>query len=243
MGEIAHAVELSPRGLQILTDNGLTPDAHQKAKGKAGAALYDLRAFMHFTIVGGLHKAGLPLLHAGRLALNMEDEFSDFRLGYISRIGMQCFARERGGHLIAPEGGEPGFWLHHWLRSTEGLGYVPGEAWDDDIFIWVADRRYALIGQMKERTGKTVWGELTIESGPTPVCEIEDVLGGVHATAVYQRPEWNTEQGQRALLNEYRDALRHAVGLSQANISLAIRRGLDRVHDLRMEKGGKLFPN
>lgn len=243
MGEIAHAVELSPRSLQILTDSGLTPGAHQQAKGKAGAALYDLRAFMHFTIVGGLHKAGLPLLHAGRLALNMEDEFSDFRLGYISRIGMQIFERESVWHLTAPDDGEPGFWLHHWLRTTDALGYVPGEAWADDIFIWVADRRYALIGQMQERIGKMVWGELTIEAGPTPVCEIEDVPGGVHATAVYQRPEWTTEQGQWALLNEYRDALRHAVGLSQANVSLAIRRGLDRVHDLRMQKGGKLFPN
>lgn len=242
LGEVAHAAELSLRNIQLLGDNGLTPEAEQQAKGRSGAALHNISAFMHFAMVAGLHKAGLPLLQAARLCLAVPDEFNDDRLGYMSGINRQRFGGVRGWSEVAPEGGDTGFWVHHWLRRNEIAAYVPGEAWDNDIVLWVADRRYALIDQHQGRSSKMLWGELLIEAGPAPVCEIEDGEAGLRTVPVYQREEWKTERGQLALVNEYRDALRHAVGISRANLSLAIRGGLDRVHDLRMQKGGRLLP-
>lgn len=245
VGEIAHAVELPLRNLQFLADNDLTPKPRQEAQGRSGAALHDLAAFQHFAMVGGIHKAGLSLALAARLALVIPDEFNDGRIEYMSGLGRQSLDGMDGWGEVAPEGGDTGFWLHHWLRITAAPAYVPGASWENDIAVRIADRRYVLIElhePVRARQMKRIFGDLLIDYGADPVCEIEDTPHGPRAMPVYQRPEWKTPDGQRALLDEYRNAVRHAVGTSRANISLAIRRALDRVHDMRMEKGGKLFP-
>ncbi|MFV0410298.1 MAG: hypothetical protein ACK5LJ_11570 [Paracoccus sp. (in: a-proteobacteria)] len=243
VGEIAHAIELSPRNMQLLGDKGLMPVAYRQAEGRDVAALHDIGAFMHLAMVAGVHKAGLPLLLAGQIGLSVPDEFSDTSLEYMSGIGRQ--GRELSGlngwQALAGEHGDAGFWAHHWMKRTDAARYVMGTAWDNDIVLLVADRRYALIDLHQSSNRPMIWGDFTIASGATPVCEIEEAAGSTRAIPVFQRQEWKTEHGQQALLNEYRDALRNAVGVSRANISLAIRKALDRVHDLRMEKGGKLF--
>ena len=241
VGEVAHAAELSLRSIQLLGDNGLTPKAEHQAEGKGGATMHNIGALMHFAMVAGVYKAGLPLLQAARLCLAVPDEFSDTRLQYMSGIGRQRLNGMDGWHAVAPEGGDAGFWAHHWMRRTDAPGYVAGEAWDNDIVLLVADRRYALMDLHQPNGMHIAWGELMVPPGPTPVCEIEDVPGALRSIQVFQRQEWATERGQLALLDEYRNALRHAVGISRANVSLAIRKALDRVHDLRMQKGGKLF--
>ncbi|MFN3825986.1 MAG: hypothetical protein ACK4RN_18635 [Pseudorhodobacter sp.] len=243
VGEVAHAAELSPRNIQLLGDKDLTPQAEHEANGKAGAALHNINAFMHFAMVGALHKAGLPLLQAARLALAVPDEFTDARLGYLSGLDRQRLDGMRGWHKVAPEDGDTGFWLHYWLRRNAAPAYVPGRSWDNDIVMLVADRRYALIDLHERRGANMTFGGLKVKAGPEPVCEIEDADRGLRTVPVYQRPECKTEEGKRALLNEYRGALTNAVGLSRSNLSLAIRKGLDRVYDLRMQKGGRLLPN
>lgn len=242
VGEIAHAAELTPRNMQLLGDSGLAPKAEQQADGKAGAALHDINALMHFAMVSALHKAGLPLLRAGRLCLHVSDEFSDTGLAYMAGFNRQRLEGARGWHTVAPETGDSGFWAHHWLRRTDAVDYNPGKSWDNDIVMWVADLRYALIDVHHGRSGKMIWGDLTVAAGPMPVCEIESAGRGFRTIPVYQRREWKTEQGQRVLLAEYRDALTHAVGISRVNLSLSIRNALDRIHDLRMTKGGRLLP-
>lgn len=237
-GEIAHGAEVSVRNLQFLKDSGLSPEA-EEAKG---AALHDSAALMHFAMVAGLHKAGLPLIYAARICMPLRHEFNDFALGYMSGLARQSFARN---YPSFPDG-DFYFWFHDWLRREGADSYVPGQAWDNDIVLLVADRRYVLKDVHKPRlTGQMVFGDgHFIEAGPDPFCEIDDAStpGTLTVTSLYEREEWGFRQCQLDLLAEYRDALDNAVGVSRANLSLAIRNCLDRVHDLRMSKGGKLFP-
>lgn len=243
-GEISHGTGISVRNLQVLRDSGLSPNAAEISQNTP-SNLYDLGGLVHFSLVGALVSSGLALVHSAKLAKALRWEFNDFRFGYMSGLSRNRFGNDVG--YWTPETGDYNFefWYHRGLRLNNIATYCEKTAWDNDILLLVADQQYALIDIHKRiHSGiKTIFGNHTVETGPDPFCQIVDSDDGSGPTVIplYEREEWNNSARQLDLLQEYRDALNNAVGVTRVNLSLAIRNSADRIHDLRAEKGGRLF--
>lgn len=240
-GEISHGTGISVRNLQLLRDNSVAPQAVKNASGNS-TSLYGLDGVIHFAMVGALHLSGMALMESAKLAQQLKWEFNDFQFGYMSGIGRSTFGREVD--FSVPAGGDAAFWLHHGLHKESNRKYRSGLAWDDDIVLVVADRKFAFLDvNVRRNKAKRVFGFHIVEAGPEPFCQILENHEGakIAVQPVYERDEWETSDGQLEILDEYTHALANAIGLTRVNLSLAIRNCADQIHDLRMEKGGKIF--
>jgi len=239
-GEISHGAGISVRNLQVIRDNGLAPEGNQWLP----ESTYDVDGMMRFALIGGFASSGLPLLSSARMVRELRYEFNDFEFGSMSRLaannrgkGLEIPAPNRSNHDVY-------FWMHHAMRTIGSANYRVGEAWSDDKVLWIADDRYALIDvHERKHAVRMAFGAHTVEPGPDPFCQIIREPGTKEPTIlpIHRRAEWNDENRQLELLAEYRSALRNALAAVRINMSATVRRCADRIHDLRVEKGGAIF--
>ncbi|MBL1436833.1 MAG: hypothetical protein COB08_011650 [Rhodobacteraceae bacterium] len=239
-GEISYGTGISLRNLQYLRDNALTPTTANWTEWNKATNVYDMAGFVHFSMVGALLKSGLPLARSAKMVKELRWEFNEFEFGYMSGLSRQVFKGMPDYWTPDTDDYDFSFWLHHGIRKANYSGYSQKTAWDNDIILVVADQKYALTDIHIQTHGiGTIFGHHTIKSGPYPFCQFEEHGDGV--IPIHEREEWETSEGQLQLLTEYRDALDNATGVTRVNLSLALRNCADQIHDLRMEKGGKIF--
>ena len=163
--------------------------------------------------------------------------------GLVSRLWN---IRTHGAEVWTPETDEfdYDFWLHHALRLNRSKNYSVGHAQTEDMVILVADGQYAMLDMHNPKHRlNMVWGSHTVPGGPEPFCRLlsKNDPSGRLIIAADEDPRAFDNDGSLEMLNEYRDALYNALGVLRINISLATRNCVDRIHDLRFEKGGQIF--
>lgn len=207
----------------------MTPNAEEKTEGKQGANLYDLNAVTDFAMVSAFHASGLGLTHAAKLALELKWHLHEVSVGYIGRFKQMSLQLERPSldHIGELKDDEDFYFrLHHEYRVQNVSGYDVGVARDDDIVIAVADQKYVFLHQIKPK----------LKHAPSPVCEISS---DGELRPIYEMNDWEARQTE--IEEIFTERLHNALGVVRINVSLAVRICLDRIHDLRMEKGGKAF--
>ncbi|HCP81271.1 MAG TPA: hypothetical protein DIT67_06670 [Octadecabacter sp.] len=232
------------RNLQVIRDNGLAPEANQWMPDN----LYDLTGLVHFALIGAFLGAGLPLLHAAKMSQEMRWMHYDFGFGYMS--GLRNFSHDEIKKLDVwtPGAGnyEFEFWLHHALKSQGIQSYSGFNAWDYDKVLLIADGALVSIDLHNQKHKMNmVWGKNTVPFGPDPFCRIlpKNDPSNKLIQPVIDDPRINMDTGEFSLdvINEYRDAIYNSTSLLRINMSLATRKCADRIHDLRMNKGGTIF--
>lgn len=242
-GEVAHGTGLAVRNMQSVRDTGLMISGMSNADGKNSASVVQIDGLMQFAMVAGLNQSGLGLIYAAKMAIALRDQFNDFTLGYMSGLSRNNWQNVGDPHI----GSDFWFWMHHELRRTSLADYAVGDPMDNDIVLVIADRRYAFLDILQRHSGigRMGFGSIVVPAGPDPFCEISDhpEVNKDLITQVFERPdwEWTEPAAQQKIWDEYQDALRRSVGQTRVNLSLAIRNVLDRIYDLRMAKGGKIF--
>ena len=241
-GEISHGTGISMRNLQVIRDNGLAPEGGQWLP----SGLWDLSGMVHFALIAAFTANKAPLLHSAKLAQELLYTHSDFGFGYLSRVEHEHYGQKLEIWTPATENFDFDFWYHHALRTRYQGIYRRSQAWRGDHIFLIADGKYTALDVHDpiHRLG-TSWGKTTIEPGPDPFCIIlpEADPSGSLVSPVYEDPRMNVQTGEFdiAVLDEYRAAIYNAVNLNSINLSVAVRNCADRIHDLRMSKGGTIF--
>ena len=223
-GEISHSTGLAIRSLQFLRDNHLTPSAQYKDSSKQAANLYDLGGAVHFALVYAFQQVGLNMTISAKMALHFRDEIGDCNFGKASQMNNWPHSRQvyKDNSAKIPQCDDSYFWVHHFARLYCHEGYAVGVAMEHDIVLEIADSRFLMFAAR---------GKLRPEIAP--MCELVEPMDGSSQIIPSMRAENERER--------YETARQNAVGLARINASLAVRNVFDRIHDMRMEKGGKPF--
>lgn len=221
-GEISQSTGLTIRNLQYLRDNELTPQSQYQDSPRYAANLYDTTACVHFSLVYALQNIGITLTPAAKVAMHVRDAM-DADFGRVSQMNNWPHARSvRRDHSADwPQTENSYFWVHHWARRDLHEGYAEGVAWPHDIILEIADSRFVMFAARAPLL-KTI----------DPLCELVGSLDGEVIPVM---------EPHDCQIRRFEDARQNAVGLSRINVSLAVRNVFDRIHDLRMANGGKLF--
>jgi len=221
LAELAAAAGLAERNVKLLASEGLVPPGN------------DIKALKRAAVIGAFCDAGLPLIFAGRVADAVLLAFNQVD-GEIPSGLDRGFKPTKQERSALPAERNDYHWHH--LRSRRP-NYVRG-AWKNDVLIEIIDRRY-LVWLPKDRA-LTFVGDYAFDLFGL----IEDWQRGaevrVRDLADLQldgTPERQAEE--KGLYREVQDARDNAVSKITINASLAIRRALDRVAELRAERDRK----
>lgn len=209
--DLAIASGLSPRNVLSIQAAELLPPA-LSGPGPASAKLYDIAALNQATLVGALYLGGMELFPAARLgavvAAVMADRLGGIN-GNIAAVWTAC-----GKPELKDTSRE--YWFHKELYS-QGLCpsniYYPG-----DFFFELVNRSFVLLGitgEMELHCSLSTTGQRGDPFVPVPLFLHDDVQ------ALEQRAE-----EERA----------NALAILRVNVSLAVRVGLDRLQQHRIER-------
>lgn len=247
-GDLAVASGVGSRNIALLNDVGLLPRPSIDAEGQSGHRIYDYATLKRVAAVGALHSAGVEILLAARLLDILQDDFggetpSNMRycldLAMRSAPGKAPWPPSVEGVAGFSRGSE--FWVHHAL-STYGGGYVPGAALAGDACVEIADRAYVTARPLGDLPRPlSVAANVRLRANPIAKIrnwvrgsglQIED-LGDLIGNFDFEECPENRAR-MRRLEIEFEAAFENAVGVLRINLSLAIRRALDR---LAMHRG------
>lgn len=187
-------------------------------------------------IIAAIHSAGFPLLLSVPIA--------------------RCFLEGKGHHPIGRFGWTDSLTNLH-PHNTAGMGwfeahsrmrlenqeYQPGSVLDADQTILVADRTYVAEGHLVKPRIKFAVPPGVDGFGPHPLGRLVGMERSKDATfiPIYEEHAFKGGADDAQLYLLYQKAVKQALGLVRVNVSLAIRRAFDMVHDLRIQKGGPFF--
>lgn len=223
------AMDVATRNFLLLAERSLGPEAMPETGGRAATRYWNIDGFTEAAICGALHKGGIGLFGAARLANLLMLEEASTRGRFPSRL--QDLYR---GSKLPPPDKTDDFWLHRHLRMHGGA-YVPRKAVKGDFLVEIVDRKYVL-------SGKMLGLAITYADGreSSALCRIEtwsrDDISIVPASVDVGVPLDGTQRSLDAIeLMEatYAEARKNAVSVLQVNMSLAIRTALDNVMDYR----------
>jgi hypothetical protein len=241
---------LPPRTWELLMRHGLAPEMAPASEPNFN--VWDTNGFKHGALIGAFVGANIPVLAAARLARAVNTEIR--QRYYVLRSNLERYlekdhnpkhpwhpfdksVEESLGCKLPSE--DEAFWLHHLLSGTDI--YRRNEAMPGDFCIEIADKTYVYltcVGALPALSPFT--GE---KSYLDPNWRIVGWDRGNEEPAIHhimdelQKDYW--EQGTpawhhaRAVEEEYLHAHRNAVSLVRINISAAIRKAFDRLHDHR----------
>ena len=83
------------------------------------------------------------------------------------------------------------------------------------------------------------------EYGPTPLGRLigANKASDTQFIPIYNEIQFDGGEGDTLAYQEYQGAMKAALGLLRVNVSLAIRKAFDAIHDLRAQKGGPFHPS
>jgi hypothetical protein len=242
--ELALAAELTPRNMALLVEQGLAPDAVEGRGGRGGHRSYDSVGLGALTLVGALHRAGMELLVAARLAGAMTEEYT----AIYGRLPSNLAA-----YLQAPHNPKPGYrpwdqslpmvdleddyWLHNRLRCHSEI-YQQGVALRGDMVVEIVDQTYVLTKSHDFEVGilSPIGGSVPanpeyriVGKGSTArIVGIHEGLGSFDFST-----DRESAEAYRSEQNRYLRARENAVTCLRVNVALAVRNGLDRMTKAR----------
>jgi hypothetical protein len=251
--DLAVAAGLTPRNFSLLQDRGLIPDA-EGGDGRGASRAWRTEGLEILAVVGALHKGGLELLPAGRLAKIIAEEF----IGSYGALPANLTQYLRPplnplpGNLFPWHGKnvdpahvqkmEDAFWLHHLLCRETGI-YQKRTALLGDVYIEIADRQY--VYTRFGTGGSLIHSYAGVEiRDAAPSYRILGWEKGSEAEArsidaELKNFDFHRDAEARAQLRciqeEFVSARRNAMSMLVINISLAIRNALDALQEHRAE--------
>jgi hypothetical protein len=238
--ELALGAGLSARNSAYVLDRGMGPDPAGQGAGRAGHRLFDSFGLAHFALIGALHRGGVELLVAARLADAVAEElgaaYGDLRPNLERYLERPLNAS--APNYPWPTGPGPGlagdvrddFWLHHHLRIG-APAYRPGQALDGDLVLHIVDRTYVYldVDHDKAQTSEPPQAQYRIYDWG-PAAEVRPYyLDG----PALDRRDAEARAESRRLEEEFVQAWWNATARLRINLSLAIRNALDAVFDDR----------
>lgn len=209
--DLAIASGLSARNVLSIQAAELLPPAIS-GPGPASAKLYDIAALNQASLVGALYVGGMELFPAARLGAVVAEVMRE-RLGGING-NIDAIWAIWGKPEVKDNVNE--YWFHKELYS-EGL--CPSNNWQaGDFFFELVNRSFVFLGiagEMELYCSLSTTGQRGDPFVPVPIYLHEDI----------QELELRAEE-ERA----------NALAVLKVNVSLAVRLGLDRLQDSRLER-------
>ena len=221
---------MTKRAFQHVVETGLLPPGG------------GIRTLKRIAVIGGFAAAGVPLVCAAKIAAAILVEFNE--ADGEAPSGLRFLVRELSADEIsalAAEDRDNDYWYHlDLLKHRKNLGQSgSGGATNFDVLLEIVDREFVF---MRPRRGLKIFDSIAQNLQESQfVGWLEGWERGSDARLVhlYEKIEVNCSDNdgpdKRALdlIAEANEARTNAVGEITINVSLAIRRGLDRVAEHR----------
>lgn len=233
VSELEIATGFSKRNIQLLRDRALGP-FHGTAGEYDGKYSEDVLA--ELAIIAAINSAGYPLLLSAPIA----SCFLEDKLNHpIGRFGWTDKFAKRHPHNT---GGMSWFQAHCGMRF-EDVEYRPGCVLDEDSTILVADRTFVAQHSLEMPRLKFAVPKGVDGFGPMPLGRLEGMVRAkdTRFIPIYDEITFDGGENEAKHYLLYQNAVKQALGLVRVNVSLAIRRAFDNIHDLRVKKGGPMF--
>jgi hypothetical protein len=183
------------------------------------------------TLAGALKAGGLPLFTAGRLAKIIPDEF---KYGEVAS-GLSHLARglsRQAIKLLPPQAEQTNDYHYHFALIRSPEVYPKGKALGSDAIIEIVDFRLIFVSSRQFPKPDLVgWIEGLGRRGDARITHITEKLGALDDQ---ENPGWRVESER--LETEALRERENAVARTVVNVSLAIRRALDRIAEHRATK-------
>lgn len=254
--DLAVAAGLSLRNIGLLQDRALAPKPRSGSTGKGGNRFYDTAGIALVSLTGAIHACGVELLLAARLAASLDDELGARYGAFPSNLNAYLEQRKLNRNYPRYPWEMPGenikiagdvrddFWLHHLLRTfSEKTEYRPRETLPGDFFVEIVDRQYVFFGwNTGIKTQSPFSNEAYEMESAYRISGWERGEATVRSIAHEIPAEWADGVDAARLIGEqiekeFDHARKNATGVLRINASLAVRNGLDAIHDHRLKAG------
>jgi hypothetical protein len=234
--ELEAATGFSKRNIQFLRDCNAGP--FEGASDEVGKYSEDQVSFL--AIIAGISSAGVPILQSAAIAYAFLQDKPNHPVGRFGHTDQFTFR-----HPHRPMSGMPKSWFEaHSIMRSGNSDYQVGQVCDTDLTILVADQTHVAEGVLvKARLKKLVPDGVNPDS-PTPLGRLErgQKAAETRFIPIYDQIEFDGGAQEASAYLEYEHAVKTAIGLLRVNVSLAIRRAFDAIHELRAQKGGPFHP-
>jgi hypothetical protein len=243
--EIAVGSALSPQQIDTLIKRGVAPWPISGGGRGKGALLFDVAGLSEFAITGSAYWSGCELLPTARLA----SAIIDYLMLVYGHTQSRCYMNwnklsSNADQLPPNEDGSRAiddFNIHTLFRRFGP--YEVGEAWKDDLFLEVFDRRYCFFGIPGGLRFPGSFGAKR-NSDMEPMFRLDGWARGEEVT-LHELPDLlpkgaldpdcseEVRNAARAVEDEFYDARANPRGVFRVNLSLSIRNAFDRICDFR----------
>lgn len=227
--ELAIVGDMSKRAIQHLADGGLLPE------GRGIAVL------KRVAVIGGFVGGGVPLLAAGRIAdavlseFNQEDGEVPSGLNDASKL-----RRLPAAELAEIPRDANDYWYHQALWKHSEL-YQPGVVFGSDALIEIADKTHLFLRSASGIGIRNPWTENAEAAAYIGQLDGWERGSEAHVTLLIDVVPLDLKRTGRDVSEVAQQWRASAVAMLTVNISLAVRRGLDRLA-LHREAGSQVAP-
>jgi hypothetical protein len=186
---------------------------------------YGIRALKRIAVIAAFKAAGLTLFTAARLAKAILNEFNQNDGEAPSGLNFLAIKLAREALALLPRKAEETNDYHYHVALTRSPSYRKGEALKSDALIEIVDFRAVFISSRQfPKLNLVGWIDGLGRGGDARIIYVAEALGNLDDR---ENQKWRAKY--ESLESEALSQLENAVAKTTVNVSLAIRRALDRV--------------